>query len=467
MDDSNTVHAGLSARGAPPPFALPVREKFAYGLGDFASSLVFQTVSTFLMFFYTDVYGLSAAVVGTLLFTARTADAVWDIFLGTMIDRTGSRWGQCRPYLLFGAPLLGLCAIATFSVPDGDAQFKLVYAYVSYILLMMAYSVVNIPYGALPALMTDDPRDRTRLATWRMFCAFSCAVLVNTAMIKLVQYLGGGDQQLGYQRTVLAMAVIGTLLFWLCFAGTRERVRPLQQPMHVRRDLRTLVAGRAWWMMALIGTCMFTAVAITNGSAMYYFRYVVGDTARAAPYFLCIGLGNLTGILLSSQLTRRYCKRQVMLLASLGAALLYASFYFVDPAHPWALNLLGYAITCFGGISLPIVFSMVADTADDAELRSGRRMVGLTASTIGFAIKLGLGLGGAVTGIILTMVGYQANVAQSAQTIEGMKLIMSAVPATGKLLVFAIVLFYPLGQKKLDEIQPLLRRARLTGCLNP
>ena len=460
MDDSNTVHAGPWARGAPPPFALPVREKFAYGVGDFASSLVFQTVGTFLMFFYTDVYGLSAAVVGTLLFAARTADAVWDIYLGTLIDRTGGRWGQCRPYLLFGAPLLGVCAIATFSVPDGGAQFKLFYAYASYMLLMMAYSVVNIPYGALPALMTDDARDRTRLASWRMFCAFSCAILVNTSMVKLVEYLGAGDQRLGYQRTVVAMAIAGTLLFWLCFAGVRERVPPLVQDKHVRRDLRTLLAGRAWWMMALIGTCMFTAVAITNGSAMYYFRYVVGDTARAAPYFLCAGLGNLTGIVLSSQLTRRYCKRRVMLLASLGAALLYAGFYFVDPAHPWALYLLGYAITCVGGISLPIVFSMVADTADDAELRSGRRMVGLTASTIGFAIKLGLGLGGAVTGIILTLVGYQANAAQSAQAIEGMKLIMSAVPATGKLLVCAIVLFYPLGQKKLDEIGPLLRRAR-------
>lgn len=444
--------------------AITVREKFAYGMGDFASSLVFQTVSTFLMFFYTDVYGLSAAVVGTLLFTARTADAVWDVFLGAMIDRTRTRWGQCRPYLLFGAPLLGLCAIATFTVPDGDAQFKLCYAYASYILLMMAYSVVNIPYGALPALMTDDPRARTRLASWRMFCAFSCAIVVNTSMIKLVQYFGDGDQRLGYQSTVMVMAVTGTLLFWLCFAGTRERIRPMVQPMHVRRDFRTLVAGRAWWMMALIGTCMFTAVAITNGSAMYYFRYVVGDTARAAPYFLCVGLGNLTGILISSHLTRRFCKRKVMMLASLGAAVLYASFYFVDPSHPWALNLLGYAITGISGISLPIVFSMVADTADDAELRSGRRMVGLTASTIGFAIKLGLGLGGAVTGIILTLVGYHANAVQSPQTIEGLKLIMSAVPAIGKLLVFAIVAFYPLGQKKLDEIQPLLRQARAAGA---
>lgn len=447
-----------------PQSAIPVREKFAYGMGDFASSLVFQTVGTFLMFFYTDVVGLSAAVVGTLLFTARTADAVWDICLGGMIDRTRSRWGQCRPYLLFGAPLLAVCAIATFSVPAASAPLKLAYAYLSYILLMMAYSVVNIPYGAMPALMTDDPRERTRLAAWRMFCAFSCAVLVNTSMLRLVQYFGDGNQQLGYQRTVAAMAVAGTLLFWVCFAGTRERVPPLYQPIQLKRDFRTLVAGRAWWMMALIGTCMFTAAAITNGAAMYYFRYVVGDTARAAPYFLCVGLGNLTGILISAQLTRRYCKRQVMLLASLGAALLYACFYLVDPGQVWCVNLLGYAITCFGGVSLPIIFSMVADTADEAELRSGRRMVGLTASSIGFAIKLGLGLGAAVTGMILTIVGYQANVAQSAATLDGLKLTMSAVPAIGKLLVFTIVLFYPLGQKKLDEMQPLLRRARAAGA---
>jgi GPH family glycoside/pentoside/hexuronide:cation symporter len=439
---------------------IPVGEKVAYGLGDFASNLIFQSVGTFLMFYYTDVYGLAAVAVGTLLFTARTFDAVWDIFLGTMIDRTRSRWGQCRPYLLFGAPLLGLCAIATFTVPDASATVKLVYAYVTYIGLMMAYSVVNIPYGAMPTLMTDDARDRTKLASVRMFCALGCGLLVNTSMVKLVNFLGHGDKQAGYQHSIIAMAVAGTLLFWVCFAGVRERVAPVVQPMEVRRDLRTLVAGRAWWMMALMAICIYTSFAITSGSAMYYFTYVVGDSTRAAGYFLCVGLGNVSGVLASYQLTRRYCKRRVMMVLSLCAAVLYAAFYFVDPHEALQVNLLAYWIYFFAGASLPIVMSMVPDTADDAELRSGRRMVGLTASTNAFAVKFGLGLGGALSGYILALVGYHANVAQNPATVEGIKLIMSAIPALGKVLVFVILCFYPLGQKRLDQIQPLLRQAR-------
>jgi GPH family glycoside/pentoside/hexuronide:cation symporter len=440
--------------------AIPAREKLAYGMGDFASMLIFQTVGTFLMFFYTDIGGLPAAAVGTLLLVARVFDAVWDICLGALIDRTKTRWGQCRPYLLFGAPLVALCAVATFTVPGGDTASRLVYAYVTYILLMVAYSLVNIPYGAMPALMTDDPRDRTKLASVRMFCALACALLVNTSTVKLVDWLGGGSKQAGYQNTIIAMSIVGMLLFWVCFAGTRERVKPVHQPIQVRRDIGILVAGRAWWMMALIGTCVYTSFAITSGSAMYYFTYVVGDSSKAAAYFLCVGLGNLSGILLSYQLTRRFCKRHVMMGASLCAATLYGMFYLVDPHNALQVNSLAFLLYVFGGASLPIMMSMVADTADDAELRSGRRMVGLTASTVAFAVKFGLGLGGALTGLILASVGYQANVAQTPQAIEGLKLIMSAVPAAGKLLVFSILIFYPLGQKRLDRMQPLLREAR-------
>ena len=223
---------------------LPLKSKLAYGVGDFAGVLVFTTVSTFLMFFYTDVVGLPAAAVGGLLFAARTVDAVWDIFLGVTVDRTRSRWGQCRPYLLFGAPLLALLAVAVFTAVDGSAAFKLAYAYVTYIGLMMAYSLVTIPYGAMPALMTDQMRDRNRMIMIRTVFSYASALLINTQTLKLVAWLGGGNKQIGYQHTVLLMAVASIVLYWLCFAGTRERVTPLVQPMHVRRDLGTLARPR-------------------------------------------------------------------------------------------------------------------------------------------------------------------------------------------------------------------------------
>ena len=439
---------------------LKFSEKLAYGLGDFASNLIFATVSTFLMYYYTDIYGLPAVVVGTILFVARFVDALWDLLLGTLIDRTRTRWGQCRPYLLFASPLLAVCVVATFTVPTGSDSFKLAYAYITYTLLMCTYSLVNIPYTAMPALMTDDPRDRTRLSAVRMFCAILGSMVVGALTLKLVAVLGGDDKQAGYQYTVALMAGVGVLLFWLTFALTRERIPPVRQERQIKADFATLMQGRAWWMMALIGICVYTALSITGGTVLYYFKYVVGDQSKASLYLFVVGLGILCGILVAVVLTQRFCKRKVMMASASLSGLLYASFYFLDPKNLTAVYTLGFAIQVFNGISVPILWSMVADTSDDAELRSGRRMVGLATSSIAFSYKFGLGLGGAIAGLLLAAIGYQANVEQTPQAVHGLVLIMSAIPAFSKLLVVVILFFYPLHQAALDRMQPRLKALR-------
>jgi glycoside/pentoside/hexuronide:cation symporter, GPH family len=439
---------------------LKFSEKLAYGVGDFASNLIFATVSTFLMYYYTDIYGLQAVAVGTILFVARFVDAVWDLYLGTLIDRTKTRWGQCRPYLLFASPLLAVCVVATFTVPGGSDAFKLAYAYITYTLLMCTYSLVNIPYIAMPALMTDDPRDRTRLSAVRMFCAILGSMVVGALTLKLVAVLGGANKQAGYQYTVSLMAGIGVLLFWVSFAFTRERVPPVKQEVMLKADFATLVNGRAWWMMALIGLCVYTALSITGGTVLYYFKYVVGDQSRAAFYLFIVGLGLLGGILIAVALTKRLCKRKVMMMSATVSGLLYVSFYFIDPKNVTMVYALGFAIQLFNGISVPILWSMVADTADDAELRSGRRMVGLATSSIAFSYKFGLGLGGAIAGFLLAAIGYQANVVQTPEAIAGLVLIMSVIPALSKLGVVIILCFYPLDQARLDDMQPRLKAMR-------
>jgi GPH family glycoside/pentoside/hexuronide:cation symporter len=247
----------------------------------------------------------------------------------------------------------------------------------------------------------------------------------------------------------------------VCAAFTRERVPPVQQKKEVRQDLRVLVAGRAWWMMALMGLCVYTALTITSGSVLYYFKYVVGIEARASSYLAIAGLALLVGILISVQLTKRFCKRRVMMVAAAAAGILYAAFYFIDPKSVVQVFGLGFCIQVFNGITTPILWSMVADTADDAELRSGRRMVGLTTSSIAFAQKFGLGIGGAIAGMLLTLIGYQANVEQTPQAVHGLTVIMSWIPAFSKLLVVVILIFYPLGQRQLDLTQTALRQARL------
>ena len=439
---------------------LKFSEKLAYGVGDFASNLIFATVSTFLMYYYTDIYGLQAVAVGTILFVARFVDAVWDLYLGTLIDRTKTRWGQCRPYLLFASPLLAVCVVATFTVPSGSDTFKLAYAYITYTLLMCTYSLVNIPYIAMPALMTDDPRDRTQLSAVRMFCAILGSMVVGALTLKLVQVLGGDNKQAGYQYTVSLMAGIGVLLFWLSFAFTKERVPPVKQEVKIKADFMTLVNGRAWWMMALIGLCVYTALSITGGTVLYYFKYVVGDQSKAALYLFVVGLGLLCGILIAVLLTKRFCKRKVMMMSATLSGLLYASFYFLDPKNATMVYALGFTIQLFNGISVPILWSMVADTADDAELRSGRRMVGLATSSIAFSYKFGLGLGGAIAGFLLAAIGYQANVVQTPEAIQGLILIMSVIPALSKLGVVIILYFYPLDQARLDDMQPRLKAMR-------
>jgi glycoside/pentoside/hexuronide:cation symporter, GPH family len=439
---------------------LKFSEKLAYGVGDFASNLIFATVSTFLMYYYTDIYGLQAVAVGTILFVARFVDALWDLYLGTLIDRTKTRWGQCRPYLLFASPLLAVCVVATFTVPSGSDSFKLAYAYITYTLLMCTYSLVNIPYIAMPALMTDDPRDRTRLSAVRMFCAILGSMVVGALTLKLVAVLGGDNKQLGYQYTVSLMAGIGVLLFWVSFAFTKERVPPVKQDVMLKADFRTLVNGRAWWMMALIGLCVYTALSITGGTVLYYFKYVVGDQSKAALYLFIVGLGLLGGILIAVALTKRFCKRKVMMMSTTVSGLLYACFYFIDPKNVTTVYALGFAIQLFNGISVPILWSMVADTADDAELRSGRRMVGLATSSIAFSYKFGLGLGGAIAGFLLAAIGYQANVVQTPEAIAGLILIMSVIPALSKLGVVIILYFYPLDQARLDDMQPRLKAMR-------
>ena len=439
---------------------LPIREKLAYGLGDFASNLIFATLSAFLMFYYTDIFGLSAAAVGTLLFVARATDAVWDLYLGTLVDRTRTRWGQCRPYLVFGAPILALCTIATYTVPEGSDAYKLGYAYVTYTLLMVSYSLVNIPYSAMPALMTDDARDRTTLAAFRMFLAIFASMLVGALTLKLVSVFGGSNKPMGYQTTMTVTALLSMVLFWVCAAFTRERVPPVHQPKEVRKDLKVLVAGRAWWMMALMGLCVYTALSITAGSVIYYFKYVVGVETRASLYFVLAGGALMVGILISVQLTKRFCKRKVMMVAASVSGFFYAVFYFVDPQSMAQVFGVGFLIQMFNGITTPILWSMVADTADDAELRSGRRMVGLTTSSIAFSQKFGLGVGGAIAGLLLASIGYQANVAQTPEVVHGLTVIMSWIPAFSKVLVVLILFFYPLGQRQLDSIQTGLRQSR-------
>jgi len=437
------------------------KEMLGYGLGDTACGLIWNSVVMFLMFFYTDVLGISVAQAGLLLLLARVADGFWDCGVGLWVDRTHSRHGRCRPFLLYGTPLLAVLAVACFYVPPLSPQGKLVYAYVTYIGLMLTYSVVNLPYAALLAQMTADTHERTRASGVRMACATVGWMVVSGLTMPLVAWIGGGDATQGYFKTVAIYALIAVALLYACFASTRERVLAKPSPAKPWADFKLLLGSRAWNILALHSMVMYLSLLMPIGAAMYFLIYVVKAPALAPLYFLLGNVGNLVGVLVSDRLTRRFCKLQVLRTCAWIAALALLGFLWIDTGSLWQVFGLAFLVAALCFVGAPITMSMSADVADSIELSSGRRIVGLASSALSLAVKVGMGLGSAVTGAVLSYTGYQAGVDQSPQAVHGILMCMGLGPAVAMALVALVLQAYPLNRTRLSQMQAdlALRRA--------
>lgn len=441
--------------------SISFKEKVAYGLGDFASGLVLNTLTLYLMFFYTDVFGIGAAAAGTVLFVARTWDAFFDLGMGALVDRTRTRWGQCRPYLLFGAPLLALAAVATFTVPDGTSGFKLVWAYVSYIGLMTAYSLVNIPYSAMPGLMSDDSEQRARLAGVRMFFAFSGWLTVSAAVMPLIHAMGRGNKAQGYQLGMIVLALVSLLLFWLCFAYTRERVlRAPHATGGLGLDLRAVVASRAWKCTFVAGILVFMALSLPAGLGIYFLSYVSKHPEWIAGYFVVGNLGMIAGVLASDRITRKFDKRSVVIGAATLAGLMDLLFLTLDPGNRAMLYGWAFVGGLFKGASTPIVWAMIADTADSIEADTGRPVQGLATSTKAFAAKFGLGIGGGLGGLLLGWLGYQPGQSQTPEVERGLVMVMSLGPAMCNGIIALAYTIYPLTRERMVDVRRRLLAQR-------
>ena len=433
---------------------LSIREKIAYGLGDTASNIVFQTVMLFLTYFYTDIFGISPAVVGTMFLVVRIFDAVTDPLMGGVADRTETRWGKFRPYLLWLALPFGLISVMAFTTPELSDRGKVVYAFVTYSLLMLVYTAINIPYSALGGVLTVDAGERVSVQSYRFVFAMLGGLLVTACTLPLVDYFGQGDRALGYQRTIMAMSALGVIMFLVCFAGTRERLTPPpRQHTSIRADLASLWQNDQWRLLCVAALMLLTGMVIRSTLAIYYVKYYLlrEDLVTA---FVTLGMvGNIIGCALAQPLATRVCKVKAYIGLQLIAATICALGYFVD-GDQLVLAFALYFIWClFLQMATPLLWAKMADTVDYGHWKTGIRITAMVYSSVVFFIKLGLAMGGAIAGWLLAYYGYQADVAQTAATREGILLSFTLWPALASLLVAVIMKNYKLDSERVGQLQ--------------
>ena len=438
----------------PSSTAIGFREKLAYGLGDTASNFFFQTFNIFLLYYYTDVFGLSASAVGTMFLFTRIFDAVTDPLMGVVADRTQSRWGKFRPYLLWMAVPYGVCGFVMFLNPDYSPEGKLVYAYLTYSAMMLAYTAINIPYSAMLGVMSGSSEDRTSLSTYRFVCAFSAAFVIGGFVLPLKNYLGGGNDAVGFKYTMALFAVVSVALFLYTFRHTRERVpMPPEQNPSLRRDLKDLLGNGPWLILFLAAFLTLANEGLRNASIIYYFKYSVGDESQF-PLFSMVGTLVFIGGALSTKLfTRRFERRSLMIVLTTVNALAMAAFYFVDPQEIVWLHVLNIIGAFAAGPTPAIVWSMYADCADYGEWKFGRRSTGLVFSAAVFAQKIGIAVGSALLGWLLDFHGFVANAVQTPRAIHGINLVFSLLPGLFALLSGLAIFFYRIDESTVKQME--------------
>ena len=453
-------------------------EKIGYGLGDMSASMFWKLFGAYLMIFYTDVFGLSAAVVGTMFLITRVWDSVFDPIVGVVADRTDTRWGKFRPYLLWLAIPFGGMAILTFYTPALGDTGKIVYAFITYSLMMMVYSAINVPYASLLGVMSPNPQDRNVLSTFRMMFAYIGSFVALLLFMPLVGAFTGGDtsqevQQYGWLTAVAVIAVACSLLFFGCFSLTKERVKAVKcEKTPLMTDIRDLLGNRPWWILLGAGIASLVFNSIRDGATVYYFKYFVDETSygnvtvAGIPFvlsglYLAVGqASNIIGVVLAAPIASKIGKRQTFMWAMIIATVLSVAFYYLDRNQLMLIFLLQVVISVCAGSVFPLLWSMYADCADYSELKTGNRATGLIFSSSSMSQKFGWAIGTAITGWLLAAFGFQANAVQNEETIQGIRMFLSLLPAVGTALSVAFIFFYPLTESRMESITAELETLR-------
>ena len=470
---------------------LSVKEKVGYSLGDLAANLVFQTLVTYLAYFYTDIYGLDTNHASALMLVVGLIAAfAFNPIIGAIADRTVSKWGKFRPWILFTAVPLGVIALLAFSTPDFSYKGKVIYAVVTYTLLLLLYAANNLPYSALSGVITGDMKERNSLSAYRFVAVMFAQFFVQVFMLPIIVAAGGGDKAVGIEKVMTWLAIIGTVMLLITFFTTKERIVPKpEQKSSLKEDLADIFKNKPWIIMLVLTILVFITLAMKGGSYVYYFENYV-DKARLTEFITPIlngfsniginffgedpvsagfGLFNAGGIIFmivgigfSKRLADKYGKRDVFGVALVISTLFIFLFYFFSSTSVELMFGSQILHGFFYGITIPLLWAMIADVADYSEWKNNRRATAIIFSAMMVGLKTGLSVGNALLTWILGLFDYAANseTAQTATAIEGTKLLVSVFPSIPFLLGAGLLFFYEINKKMENQIENDLKQRR-------
>ncbi len=451
-------------------YHVPLGEKIGYSFGDVASNLIFQTAMLFLAYFYTDVFGISAGAVALMMLVTRIWDAVNDPIMGTIADRTKTKWGKFRPYLLWCAVPYGAVSVLLFLAPDLSITGKVVYAYVTYMAMGMIYTAINVPYAALMGVISPNAEERTLISSFRFVGAFTGGLIVQVAIPTIVAQFA--KEAVGYRMVMLGVAALSVILFFITFITTKERVEPpKEQKTEFLRDAKELLMNKPWVLIAFATVMQLTFIAMRNGSIMYYFKYYAASEylivfGKEIPWlinsaFMVIGtIFTIIGTMTTKFFTSFMDRGRLYAVFMVVNAIFMAGIFFLGPDQVELLFLLNILASFVMGPLAVLQWTIYTDTADYGEWAFNHRATGLLMAASLFALKVGLALGGALLMWIMDAFGFVANAQQTELSLTGIRMVISIYPAIGSLAAGAIMFFYPLTNQKMKEIEVDLQARR-------
>ncbi|MEL6540892.1 MAG: glycoside-pentoside-hexuronide (GPH):cation symporter [Pseudomonadota bacterium] len=445
-------------------------EKLGYGLGDLPSGLYLNFFAAYLLYFFVDLGGVSPAAMALMLLLSRGFDAVTDPVMGVISDRTRTRWGRYRPYLLFGALPFGVTGFAVFAAPDMSIGWLLVWAYVTYGLTMLAFTAVNVPYSGLLGVISPSTEQRASVTAFRMFFSGASGIVVGVLATTLIREFGQGNEEHGIMLTMGVFAAVSVLCYLITFATTKERIPAAPTSGTVTGDLGQLLRTGAWIATAIAAIFGVLAIASRASTARFWFKYVAGDDGTPVFLFLdrfglfltALALGQVTGVLIGYQLQKRFEKSHLILFGGLLKLVGIGAFAFV-PIDAVAAQTIAQLLVGIGfGFLMVLAFSMFTDIAEFIDWKSSKQMTALTLSASIFAVKIGMSFGGALPGLVLDQTGFVAGATQSAEAVAGISFAFAWLPALCLLPAAVAMLFYRLSHQVMREVETDLAARRST-----